>query len=242
MSRYSLTIGRMLSLVPTAMRKPNLLGLMGCMLAPVAYIHALFTAYRQRKEYRLAHTGQVYSLSQVVRDFCDDDGCHITDGTYIEEVPVPYDAEGELANYQVWVPCDGGVSPAVTVPSAGLGAVAQDDFIVHLTSGLYGEVDEDSLRAVIDEYRPAGKFYGIVYDGIVVETYSFAWGNPVCQLVEQPVVETFAYSWGSPVCVLDEVFTFAWSNIVCVKREIPEPYSYVWSNNICVKTAVLGTA
>jgi len=234
MSRYSLTIGRMLSLVPTAMRKPNLLGFMGCVLAPVAYVHALFTAYRQGKEYRLAHTGQVYSLSQVVRDFCDDDGCHITDGTYIEEVPVPYDAEGELANYQVWVPCDGGVPPAVIVPSVGLGAVAQDDFIVHLTQELYGEVDEDSLRAVIDEYKLAGKFYGIVYDGIVVETYSFAWTNHVCQLVEQPAAETFAYSWDGPVCVQVPGYSYGWSNPVCVQYE-SSPYLYAWINPVCVK-------
>lgn len=242
MNRYSLSTERLLSLIPVSLRSGNLVWLMKRLLTPLSYIHMLFTLYRMKKEYRLAHSSQVFSLTQVICEFCGDDGCYISDGNYITEVMIPYNGGGDLANYQVGIPSGASVTPAVTVPYSGMMQTAQNDFVVHLPQELHGAVDESALRALINEYKLAGKFYGIIYDDVTVETYGFAWTNHVCQLVEQPVVETFAYSWGSPVCVLDEVFTFAWSNIVCVKREIPEPYSYVWSNNICVKTAVLGTA
>ena len=212
------------------------------LLAPVSYIHMLFTLFRKKKEYRLAHTGQMLSLTQVVCEFCANDRCYITDGSYISEVMVSYDGGGDLVNYQTQIPSDMSVTPTVTVPYSGVMQTAQNDFVVHLPHELHGVIDENALRALINEYKLAGKFYGIIYDDVTVDAYGFAGTNYVCQQEWQPVAETFTYSWGSPVCVLEEIFTYVWSGTVCVKREIPEPYSYVWGNIICVKTAVLGTA
>lgn len=260
MNRYSLSTERLLSLIPISLRSGNLVWLMKRLLAPLSYIHMLFTLYRRRKEYRLAHSSQVFSLTQVICEFCGDDGCFIAAGDYITEVMIPYNGGGDLANYQTEIPSDQSVTPAVTVPYSGMMQTAQNDFVVHLPQELHGAVDESALRALINEYKLAGKFYAIIYDDVTVETYSFAWTNYVCQQVKQPVPETYSYSWGNPVCVLDEIYTFAWNGLVCVKREIPEPhsfawsnivcvkleitepYSYVWGNSICVKTAVLGTA
>lgn len=238
MSRYSLSTERLLSLIPTPVRGDGMVRLMMRLLSPVAHVHSLFTVFREKKEYRLAHTGQVFSLEQVIRDFCANDGCYITDGSYIDEVMVPYDGAGELANFQVWIPADASVTPAATVPYSGLIQTAQNDFVVHLPQELCGAVDESALRALINEYKLAGKMYGIVYDDVTVETYSFAWTNPVCQRAEQPAAESFAYSWSDPVCVLDATYSYMWSGGVCVKREIPEPYTFAWSGSVCVKREI----
>lgn len=238
MSRYSLSTERLLSLVPTPVRGDGMVRLMMRLLSPVAHVHSLFTVFREKKEYRLSHTGQVFSLEQVIRDFCANDGCYITDGSYIDEVMVPYDGGGELANFQVWIPADASVTPAVTVPHTGMSQTEQDDFIVHLPQELHGRVDEDSLRAVIDGYRLAGKTYGIVYDGVVVETYGFAWSEEVCVKAEEQAPEAYGYEWGDGVCVLAATYTFAWSEGVCVQTlaETTEPYTCQWKDGVCVQT------
>ena len=181
------------------------------------------------------------SLTQVVCEFCANDRCYITDGSYISEVMVSYDGGGDLVNYQTQIPSDMSVTPTVTVPYSGVMQTAQNDFVVHLPQELYGLVDENALRMLINEYKLAGKFYGIVYDDVTVELYSFAWTNHVCQQVEQPVVESFSYSWSGGVCVkleITEPYSYVWSKGICVKLEITEPYSYVWSKGICVKTEI----
>lgn len=85
------------------------------------------------------------------------------DGEYVNEIMMPYDAEGRLVNYQVNVPYDGNVNPQVNVTYAGLGQIRQNDFIVRLPEELQGDIDEAGLRAMIDGYKIAGKEYEIVY-------------------------------------------------------------------------------
>lgn len=239
MSRYSLSTERLLSLIPTPLRSDSLIRLLMRLLVPVSYVHMLFTLFRKKKEYRLAHTSQVFSLTQVICEFCANDGCYITDGSYIDEVMVPYDGGGELANFQVWIPADASVTPAVTVPCTGMSQTEQSDFIVHLPAELYGQTDESSLRSLINEYKLAGKMYGIVYDDVIIETYSFAWSEAVCVKIEEQAPESYSFEWSGNVCVLDAIYTFAWSGPFCVRREIPEPYSYAWSNPMCIKLEVV---
>lgn len=252
MSKYSLSTERLLSLVPISLRKTNLMCLLRCLLNPVSYLHMEFTIFREKKEYRLSHTGQVYSLTQVVCDYCGDDRCTITDGTYIEEVFVPSNAQGELINFQVSFPSDNAVEQQVWVPSEGMSHVQQADFKVCLPQSLYGAVDELGLRAIIDEYKLAGKQYVIVYENMTVEYYSFEWSNGVCALELEPVVETYNFEWKRLICVLDKTYdfawsnlvcvrdcdyTFAWSNVVCAKKYTTEHYEFSWSNLICTKQA-----
>lgn len=238
MSRYSLSTERLLSLIPTPLRSDSLIRLLMRLLVPVSYVHMLFTLYREKKEYRLSHTGQVFSLTQVICEFCGNDGCYITDGSYIDEVMVPYDGDGELANFQIWIPADASVTPAVTVPYTGMSQTEQSDFIVHLPAEQYGQTDDSSLRALINEYKLAGKMYGIVYDGVDVERYSFEWGGDVCVKAEEPAQDSYNFEWSGDVCVLDATFGFAWSDPLCVRREIPEPYTFTWSGGVCVKREI----
>ena len=232
MSKYSLSIERLLSLLPVSLRKANNVSLASCLLNPVSYLHMMFTLYREKKEYRLAHNGQVFSLTKVICDYCGNDGCYITDGTYIEEVFLPTNAEGELIHHQVSFPTDGSVSPQVWVPSGGMSQIQQADFIVHLPSSLFGNIDEAGLRSLIDEYKLAGKQYTIVYDDVDIEHYEYAWTNDVCALEPEPVVEVYNYEWTNLICVLEESYSYRWTNLVCVRDY---DYTFAWSNAICAK-------
>lgn len=253
MSKYSLDIERLLSLLPVALRNRRLVMFMRCVNIPLGTLHLMFTQYRQKKEYRLLHNGQVFSLKQVVCDYCGNNGCYITDGTYINEILLPTNAQGELINHQVSVPSDNSGTPQVWVPSKGLSQVEQADFIVHLPQSLYGTIDERELRAIIDDYKLAGKQYSIVYEDVTVTHHSFSWTNDVCALELEPVVETYNFEWRRLVCVLEENYefewknivcvkdcehTFAWSNVICAKTDAAErPYQAAWSNGICVKVS-----
>lgn len=232
MSKYSLSLERLLSLVPLSLRKVNFINLVHCLLIPVSYLHMIFTQYREKKEYRLAHNGQVYSLTKVICDFCGNNDCKITDGTYIEEVFLPTNAEGELIHHQVSFPSDINMSPSVLVPSMVMSQFQQADFIVHLPQVLYGHIDEAGLRALIDEYKLAGKQYFIVYDDVIIEHYIFSWSEDICVLELEPTQETYNFEWQNPICILDASFEFQWLNNVCVKDI---PYGFEWSVSICVK-------
>ena len=164
MSKYDFTSYRLLSLVPTVLRKPIMVKILQCLLNPVSCLYMMFTSFREKKEYRLSHTGQVFSLSQVVCDFCGNNECYITDGEYIDEVIIPYADKGELANYQTEIPVDDSITPAVMVPYIGMMQTQQNDFVVHLPQDLQDTIDEGALCALIDEYKLAGKMYSIVYD------------------------------------------------------------------------------
>lgn len=183
------------------------------------------------KEYRLSHSGQVYALTQVVCDFCRNNGCYITDGSYIDEVLLPYDGSGELVHYQIYLPYDAELTPQLILPYTGYGQMYQTDFIIHLPTELAGgRIDIAALRRLVDEYKLAGKFYDIVYDGIETNTFNFAWSDGICQTVDNPDDE-YSFKWTGHLCVQEELFDFKWSGYVCVKDE---QYSCTWSEHVCV--------
>lgn len=232
MSKYDFSSDGLLSLVPMALRKPYMIKLLKCLLVPVTYIHQTLTSYMNEKEYRLSHSGQVYALTQVVCDFCRNNGCYITDGSYIDEVMIPYDGDGELIHYQTGLPYDADTTPQLIVPYSGFGHIEQADFIIHLPAELAeGHIYVNALRQLVDEYKLAGKFYDIVFDGVETETYAFRWSAPICQTVEVSDDE-YDFQWSEPVCVQEEQYGFKWSSPVCVQEE---QYSFAWSDTVCVE-------
>lgn len=165
MSKYDFSSDGLLSLVPISLRKPVIIRLMKCLLTPVTYVHQRLRTFITKKEYRLAHSGQVYALTQVICDFCSNNGCYITDGIYIDEVMLPYNGTGELANHQVNLPYNSDVTPFMEVPYAGFGQTRQADFVIHLPAELAGgRIDTAALRQLVDGYKLAGKLYDITFD------------------------------------------------------------------------------
>ncbi len=233
MSKYDLNTETFLTLLPHALRKPRVMSLVRVLLAPVAQLHASFLRFKTMKDYRLAHSGQVFSLEQVVCDFCNNSGCYITDGEIDTEVLIPFDATVDMANYQRFLPYDSTSEPQLLIRYEGRGFDTYADFIVHLPSALHGQIDEPALCTLIDSYKVAGKFYRIVYDSIAVVPYSFAWSGDNCVLVKSV---SYTFLWSGENCVMIEKtpYSFAWSGDNCVKVE-NKKYSFAWSGDNCVK-------
>lgn len=145
------------------LHKKRLYFLLCILLLPSKYLYNWFVEFKERIINRWKYSGQVLSLQKAIREYCDDNDCYISDGTYLEEFFVPYNDAERLANYQADVPYDGAVEPQVSVLYVGLSQTEQSDFIVYLPAKLKDNIDEVGLRTLIDSYKIAGKFYNIVY-------------------------------------------------------------------------------
>lgn len=201
MSKYDLNTEAFLTLLPHALRKPRAMSLVRVLLAPIVQLHASFLRFKTMKDYRLAHSGQVFSLEQVVCDFCNNSGCYITDGEIDTEVLIPFDATADMANYQRFLPYDSAPEPQLLIRYEGRGFDTYADFIVHLPSALHKQIDESALCALIDSYKAAGKFYRIIYDGMAVVPYSFSWSGENCVLVKSI---SYTFLWSMDYCVMIE--------------------------------------
>lgn len=164
MNRYRFDIREILFLVPSLLQKDKLQMLLHKLLIPLSRMHSSFCKYMNSKRSGFEYSGRVYDLQRYVKEFCDNDGCYISDGGYKEEVFVPYNGTENLANYNVGIPYDNNVDPQVNILYAGYGQIAQTDFVIHLPKELRGNIDERKLRSEIDKYKIAGKFYTIVYE------------------------------------------------------------------------------
>ena len=164
MNRYGFQLEKFLSLIPGILRKNRLKSLLQSLLIPLKPLYDMFMSFRKDKTYRLEHSGQVFSLQDIIKNYCDDERCYITDGIYVDDVSVPYNGAESLANYQIGVPYDGNAEPQVQVMYRGLEDVMQSDFIVHLPEELRDEINNTGLIALIDEYKLAGKYYRIIYE------------------------------------------------------------------------------
>lgn len=164
MNRYRFDIRGFFSHIPVILRKSKITTLLHILLRPLKYTHDGFMDLRNAMEKRWQYTGQVFGLQKTIREYCNDNDCRISDGEYLEEFFVPYDGNERLANYQVDAPYDDTVELQVNVLYAGFLQIEQSDFIVHLPVTLENAIDEAGLRALIDSYKIAGKFYKIVYE------------------------------------------------------------------------------
>lgn len=164
MNRYGFQLEKFSSLIPGILRKSRLKSLLQSLLIPLKSLYDMFMTFRKDKTYRLEHSGQVISLQDIIRNYCGDKRCYITDGIYVDDVRVPYDGAESLVNYQISVPYDGNSEPQVQVMYRGLEDVTQSDFIVHLPEELRDDIDNTGLTALIDGYKLAGKYYRIIYE------------------------------------------------------------------------------
>lgn len=163
MSKYFFCIKGFYTFIPAIFRKHKLEELIDILLRPLKKLYDSFVEFKEKTASCWKYSGQVFSLQKAIREYCDDKGCYISDGTYLEEFFVPYDNDERLANYQVDVPYDGSVEPQVNVLYVGFSQTEQSDFIVYLPAQLKDNIDEVGLRTLIDTYKIAGKFYNIVY-------------------------------------------------------------------------------
>lgn len=65
-------------LTPSFLRKPRTLAFLVAFSSPIARLHYLWKQQREAHWYQLNHTGQVFSLTKVLNDQCDNELRRIT--------------------------------------------------------------------------------------------------------------------------------------------------------------------
>ena len=153
-----------LQVLPAMLRNaPRLCALLKALCEPLRYIDTQLADYFNERRYRLCHTGQVFSIENVLNDMFDsgERRIYLTDGDNLTDNLMPYDTQGFLANYSLNIPYDGDVQPQLSLKHT---YTNECDFIVHVPEEL--EDSEEAMKAVIDEYRIAGKRYKIVFENL----------------------------------------------------------------------------
>lgn len=140
-------------LIPTFLRKQNMVAFAQALLRPIDTIYYWWSVWRADNIYKLEHTGQVCSLRKSLNDNFDPAFRRIYIGSGQEHEPIYIFTEAEeqdvwLENDPVWLYTD-----AETADS-GL------DFIVYVPKDVY-ENQIYELSAHTNFYKPGGKRYKI---------------------------------------------------------------------------------
>ncbi|WP_055394732.1 hypothetical protein [Flagellimonas eckloniae] len=149
------------SLVPIKRRTTKMLHWLVCLVHPIAELHIQFLQYRDRTNYKLEHTAQVFSIEKVLNDTFDTVQRRIVieDGVYTlpvwfydrnDDKPVRFD---DRANNQ----------PVRFYDRASL-AQFDEDFKVVLPNGLnLSNPEMIRLKALVDFYKLPDKTYTVSY-------------------------------------------------------------------------------
>ena len=166
MGKYDIDMKRLaVLLLPTALRQPRLTALAQALVAPLSGLLRRLTDYREAKDYRLRHNGQVCHLRAVLNDRFDKVGRGIS---ILDEL----DGENAILLHQryqnreivVFQRVDG-VAQRV-VYRRDYGGIGSLDFWVSVPNAVRTRpgYSEDELCALTNLYKLASKRYGIIYN------------------------------------------------------------------------------
>lgn len=132
-----------------------------CLVSPLIELHTKFMQYRDRTNYKLDHTAQVFSLEDVLNDAFDVvlRRIYIADGEYTLPVWF-YDRADDKPVFFYDRPDD---APVLFYDRKSLEKL-DVDFTVILPTGLnLPEAEMIRLRALVDFYRLPDKTYTVTY-------------------------------------------------------------------------------
>ena len=152
MSKYDVKFKRLaLLLLPTFLRRPLIAAVAYASVIPVQYLYVRFIRWKQDTDYRLNNNGQVCYLRAVLNDMFDpvDNIGFITVHHRDENLEklLPRRESGRV----------------LIVNRRGFSGVSAYDFWVNVPLALYGEVDTDRIRAVVNQYKLASKRFSITF-------------------------------------------------------------------------------
>lgn len=162
MSVYDVKTKRLaLLLLPTAWRKPLIAALVQSCVQGVNMLHGEFMRWRDNKQYRLWHNGQVCYLRAVLNDTFDPIARRIT---------VDGDADSSQGacvflretGRQKIVPSRI-TGSAIVLNRRGYGGTSGLDFFVSIPYELRDKIDENHLKAIVNVYKLASKRWAINY-------------------------------------------------------------------------------
>lgn len=143
-------------LTPHMLRKPNMLSWIRVVISPVTYVYNNLLRFRQRKQYELSITPQVFSLEKMLNDKYDPVGRHIYITDPEEKDPVYLFTDDEQKDEYVFADSEDQYL-YLFVDSETTAYL--DDFIVLVPYDLVYNYNE--MRSLINNYKLASKQYKI---------------------------------------------------------------------------------
>lgn len=163
MSLYDLKIKRLaLLLLPTHYRRPLIAAFAQSMVQGVNIVYGNFMRWRQDKQYRLSHNGQVCHLRAVLNDAFDPVKRRI-----LIEDQWSVSLSGQRIfkreeEHFILIPARI-TGRAFILNRRGFGGVNGFDFWITVPVDLYGLINETRLNAIVDTYKLASKRWTINY-------------------------------------------------------------------------------
>ncbi|MCF0184092.1 MAG: hypothetical protein HUK01_07140 [Bacteroidaceae bacterium] len=161
MSKYDVNYAKLAQIaLPMCLRGKVLTAILRAMVSPLNGLHASLMQFRRDKGYRLTHTGQVFSLRNVLNDRFDplERAITITEGdTSADSVVIHMRSESR----QALVPQRGG-ERRMSIFRRGYAGVTGMGFWVNLPARL-SSVTEREVRAVVNQYRLASMRFGVAF-------------------------------------------------------------------------------
>jgi hypothetical protein len=149
------------NLIPKKIRDEVTISWLGAKLNPLQNLNNTFAFYAKKTRYDLSFTGQVIYLEHVLNDVFDpvNRSIYIEDPTpsNIDNTYVFYGVENQILPY-VYYDAEGVASPYLLYELEFFGI---PDFIVWIPSQVMNSQNEPKIRAIINKYKQAGKFYKI---------------------------------------------------------------------------------
>ncbi len=158
---YNVNIKRLVQLaLPTRWRKGGFGSFLYALTAPLGGILIELRRFRKEQELSLQYTGQVCRLRKLIRD--------TVGGTVTVE---DYDSAGEIAAQKITLRDMGqwllvgerGAEKVIILKQRGYSRTKGYDFWVNIPKELKGKIDEQYLKARIDNYKLVSKKYVINY-------------------------------------------------------------------------------
>lgn len=163
---YDVNIKRLVQLaLPTRWRKSGFGTFLYALTAPLGGMLIELRGFRKEQELSLQYTGQVCRLRKLIRDTVG--GAELSTAITVED----YDSVGEIAAQKITLRNRGqwllvgyrGTEKAVILKQRGYSRTKGYDFWVNIPKELKGKIDEQYLKARIDNYKLVSKKYVINY-------------------------------------------------------------------------------
>lgn len=162
MSKYDVKFKRLaLLLLPTFLRRPLIAAVAYASVIPVQYLYLRFIRWKQDTDYRLNNNGQVCYLRAVLNDMFDPGLRRITISDTVDNIGF-ITVHHRDENLEKLLPRRES-GRVLIVNRRGFSGVSAYDFWVNVPLALYGEVDTDRIRAVVNQYKLASKRFSITF-------------------------------------------------------------------------------
>lgn len=161
MSRYNINFSNLANkLLPPFLRRPRFTDWLKALLKPLQNLNTAFKEFMQRIIYKVGFNGQVCYLEHILNDYFDNSlrRIYIDDGSSVPLQPYIYNKVENRVKY-LYNKSESKPPLYLYNKNEYSGSV---DFIVFVPSSLLTAALEQQIRALVNQYRIAGKRFSVL--------------------------------------------------------------------------------